>query len=95
MKTYRRLLQFLKPYIWPYFVLAMICMVAFGATDGSIPFLVQPIMDDVFGKRDQAMLNLIPFLVIGLFAFGAVVLLAYTYPFKYWGDFTIVTLRQR
>jgi ABC-type multidrug transport system fused ATPase/permease subunit len=61
LKTYQRLLQYLKPYVWPYFVLGMVCMVRFGATDGSIPFLVQPIMDGVFGSKDQATLNLIPF----------------------------------
>jgi ATP-binding cassette, subfamily B, bacterial MsbA len=72
LKTYRRLLQYLKPYIWPYFVLGMICMVGFGLTDGSIPFLVQPIMDGVFGRKDQATLNLIPFLLIGLFLFRGV-----------------------
>jgi subfamily B ATP-binding cassette protein MsbA len=69
LTTYRRLLQYLKPYIWPYFVLGMICMVGYGATDGSIPFLVQPIMDGVFGRKDQATLNMIPFLLIGLFVF--------------------------
>ncbi len=67
LKTYRRLLGFLKPYIWPYFVVGMVCMLGFGLTDGSIPFLVQPIMDGVFGRKDQATLNLIPFLLIGLF----------------------------
>lgn len=72
LRTYRRLLQYLKPYIWPYFVLGMICMVGFGITDGSIPFLVQPIMDGVFGRKDQATLNLIPFLLIGLFLFRGV-----------------------
>jgi len=69
LKTYRRLLGFLKPYIWPYFALGMVCMVGFGITDGSIPFLVQPIMDGVFGRKDQTTLNLIPFLLIGLFVF--------------------------
>jgi subfamily B ATP-binding cassette protein MsbA len=72
IKIYRRLLQFLKPYIWPYFVLGMICMVGYGVTDGAIPFLVQPIMDDVFGRKDQGTLNLIPFLVIGVFVFRGV-----------------------
>ncbi|HEX6770178.1 MAG TPA: hypothetical protein VF208_12560, partial [Candidatus Binatia bacterium] len=62
LQTYRRLLRYLKPYFWPHFVLGMICMVGFGVTDGSIPFLVQPIMDGVFGRKDQEMLNLIPFL---------------------------------
>jgi len=44
-------------------------MVAFGATDGTIPFLVQRIMDDVFARKDETALNYLPLLVIGLFAF--------------------------
>lgn len=68
MRTYFRLLPFLKPYIWPYFVLAMICMLAYGATDGAIPFLVQHVMDDVFGKRDASTLSYLPLLVVGVFA---------------------------
>ncbi len=40
---------------------------------------------EAFARRvDQAALLLI-YAVIGLFAFGAITLLAYTYPFKYWG----------
>ena len=69
MNTYGRLLTFLKPYIWPYFTLALVCMLAFGATDGAIPFLVQRIMDDVFGKKDASVLSYLPFLVVGIFAF--------------------------
>lgn len=69
MNTYLRLLQFLKPYIWPYFVLALACMVAFGATDGAIPFLVRHIMDDVFARKDQTVLSYLPALVVGIFAF--------------------------
>ena len=53
MKYYVRLLGYLKPYVWPYFILGMVCMLAFGATDGAIPFLVQHIMDDVFARKDQ------------------------------------------
>lgn len=69
MKTYRRLLKFLKPYIWPYFALGMLCMIGFGATDGVLPYLIQRIMDDVFAARDQNTLFYIPFIVVGIFAF--------------------------
>jgi ATP-binding cassette, subfamily B, bacterial MsbA len=69
MNTYVRLLTFLKPYVWPYFVLAMICMIGFGATDGALPFLVQRIIDDVFTRKDQTALGYLPMLIFGLFAF--------------------------
>lgn len=47
----------------------MICMLGFGATDGTIPFLVQHIMDDVFARKDQSVLTYLPALVVGIFAF--------------------------
>lgn len=43
-------------------------MVAFGATDGAIPFLVRHIMDDVFARKDQTVLSYLPALVVGIFA---------------------------
>ncbi|HEY1233334.1 MAG TPA: ABC transporter transmembrane domain-containing protein [Candidatus Binatia bacterium] len=69
MQGYFRLLAYLKPYIWPYFVLGMVCMLGFGATDGAIPYLVQHIMDDVFARKDQATLSYLPLLVVAIFAF--------------------------
>jgi subfamily B ATP-binding cassette protein MsbA len=69
VNTYFRLLAFLKPYVWPYFAIAMFCMVGFGATDGMLPFLVQRIIDDVFTRRDQVALTYLPVLILALFAF--------------------------
>ena len=60
MKTYLRLLKYLKPYIWPYFALGLLCMIGFGATDGVLPFLIQRIMDDVFAAKNQSTLFYIP-----------------------------------
>jgi len=69
VQSYLRLLVYLKPYVWPYFTLGMLCMLGFGATDGTIPFLVQHIMDDVFARKDQATLSYLPLLVVAIFAF--------------------------
>lgn len=69
MSTYIRLIGFLKPYLWPYFTIAVICMAGFGATDGTLPFLVQRIIDDVFTRKDQAALTYLPLLILALFAF--------------------------
>src|SRR6266508_3453398 len=69
VKDYIRLLSFLKPYVWPHFVLAMVCMVGFGATDGALPFLVQRVIDDIFTRRDQTALKYLPFVIIGIFSF--------------------------
>jgi subfamily B ATP-binding cassette protein MsbA len=72
VKTYLRLLPFLKPYIWPYFVLAMVCMLGYGATDGALPFLVQRVIDDVFTRKDVTMLTYLPLAIIAVFAFRGI-----------------------
>ena len=69
MKIYLRLLQYLRPYLWPYFTMAMVCMLGFSATSGVMPFLVQRVFDDVFGRKDQVVLVYLPFVIIGVFAF--------------------------
>lgn len=66
---YKRLLQFLKPYVWPYFVAAMICMVGYSVTSGAMPFLVESVMDDIFAKKDEKALFYLPFLIVGVFGF--------------------------
>jgi subfamily B ATP-binding cassette protein MsbA len=68
VKTYLRLLPFLKPYVWPYFAVGLICMLGHSATDGVLPFLVQRVFDDVFGNKDAEMLYYVPAAVIALFA---------------------------
>ena len=68
MTIYQRLLKYLKPYIWPHFSLAMVCMLVFSATGGAIPFLVQSIFDDVFSRKDQTALFYLPFIIVGVFA---------------------------
>jgi len=42
-------------------------MLGFGATDGAIPFLVQRVMDDVFAKKDEAVLAYLPWVIILVF----------------------------
>jgi subfamily B ATP-binding cassette protein MsbA len=69
MKIYLRLLQYLRPYLWPYFSMAMVCMLGFSATSGVMPFLVQRVFDDVFARKDQVVLVYLPFVIIGVFAF--------------------------
>jgi subfamily B ATP-binding cassette protein MsbA len=67
VKTYFRLLPFLKPYVWPYFAVAFICMLGHSVTDGALPFLVQRVFDDVFGNKDPKMLAYVPAALIALF----------------------------
>jgi subfamily B ATP-binding cassette protein MsbA len=46
----------------------MVCMLAYGASDGVLPFLVQHVMDDVFARRDMATLSYLPVVIVAYFA---------------------------
>ena len=63
MRQYRRLLGYLRPYIWPHGVLAVACMLAFAAVEGSLPFLAKYIFDRVFASQHPAEL---PLAVVGI-----------------------------
>jgi len=65
MKQYRRLLGYLRPYLWPRFALAVACMLAFSAVEASVPFVVRFGFTEVFNKQHPEALSLVVFLVLG------------------------------
>jgi ATP-binding cassette, subfamily B, bacterial MsbA len=93
MKNYRRLLWFLRPYIWPHFTVAMICMLIYSATSGALPFLTKRIFDDVFANRDEATLAFLPFLIIGVFAVRGLVSFGEHYLMTYINGHVITDIR--
>lgn len=72
MKIYLRLLKYLRPYIWPYFTMAMVCMAGYSATSGALPFLVQRVIDDIFAQKDKTALLYLPFVILGVFGIRGV-----------------------
>jgi subfamily B ATP-binding cassette protein MsbA len=64
---YRRLLGYLRPYLWPRFAIAVVCMLVFSSTNGVMPFLVEGIFDDIFGAKNLAMLYALPVVILGVF----------------------------
>ncbi|HZR83077.1 MAG TPA: ABC transporter transmembrane domain-containing protein [Candidatus Binatia bacterium] len=64
---YRRLLRYLRPYVWPRFVAGVACMLLFSATNGAVPFLVEGTFDDIFARHDLNALAWLPAAVVGLF----------------------------
>jgi ATP-binding cassette, subfamily B, bacterial MsbA len=63
----RRLLDYVRPYVWPQFAAGMVCMVLFSATNGVMPFLVRFIFDDVFTRKDTFMLHMLPIAILVTF----------------------------
>jgi len=63
MSIYTRLLTLAKPHVSK-FILAMLCMLAVGATTSALAFLVKPALDEIFIKRNADMLKLIPVAIV-------------------------------
>jgi subfamily B ATP-binding cassette protein MsbA len=64
VRHYQRLLGYLKPYIWPRGVLAIICMLAFSGIESSIPFVAKYVFDQVFTEKH---IDALPWAIIGVF----------------------------
>ncbi|MGD9082778.1 MAG: ABC transporter ATP-binding protein [Desulfobacterales bacterium] len=63
---YRRLLSLIKDQ-WFKLFLAMLCMLVMAGARSAIPFLIKPVVDDIFINKDMGMLKLIPLAVITIF----------------------------
>ena len=59
MELYKRLLEYLKPYR-ARFVVASIFMLFVSLTSGATAMIIQPVLDDIFLRKDQEMLILLP-----------------------------------
>ena len=63
-RIYRRLLGYVRPYVWPRFAIAIACMLIFGASNGIMPFLVRSVFDDIFASKNVVMLYLVPLVIL-------------------------------
>lgn len=93
MNMYRRLFPFLRPYLLSAFVPAVGCMLLFSATNGVLPFLVQHVFDDIFAHKNARALHILPAVIVGIFAFRALVNFGHMYLMEYVGQRIVADLR--
>ena len=92
--TGRRLLAYLRPYVWPYFVGALLCMTAYSATAGIVPFLVHSLVDKVFQAGDNSVLRILPAVIAATFVVRAAVNFGQAYLGEYVGQHIVFDLRR-
>ena len=63
---YRRLFPYLRPHV-PALVLGSLLALVVSAMEGLTAWLVKPVMDDIFIRRDMLMLQLIPLALLGVY----------------------------
>ena len=94
MHLYRRLLEFVKPH-WTRLAGAMVCMLFVSAATSASAFLVKPVLDDVFFKKDLTMLKLIPLAIVALFILKGLFDYGQAYLMSYVGQKIIADLREK
>jgi len=92
MQAYRRLLTYVVPH-WKMFLIAIVGMIAFSATEAGFPLLMKPLVDDSLIARDPDSIKLIPILMVALFAVRIVVNFIATYCMSWVGRTIIKELR--
>jgi subfamily B ATP-binding cassette protein MsbA len=93
MNVYRRLFPFLRPYLFPAFFTAVVCMLLFSASNGMLPFLVEHVFDDIFAQKDMNALRLLPLIIVGTFIFRGLVNFGHAYLMEYVGQHIVADLR--
>jgi len=89
---HKRLLELIKEN-WYRFLFAMGCSLAIAATAAAIPFLVKPVLDDIFINKDAGMLKLIPVAIIIIFLLRGLGMFGQEYFMSYVGGNIIRQLR--
>lgn len=68
MKSYLRLIRYVKPY-WVRIVVAAVASTGVGAMDGAFAYLVEPLLKRIFAEKDLLVFSLLPLGIILLFLF--------------------------
>lgn len=89
----RRLVAYLRPYVWPYFVGALVCMILYSGTSGAVPWLVRSLIDDIFDQHNVEMLNQLPGMIVAVFVVRAMVNYGQAYLSEYVGQRIVYDLR--
>jgi subfamily B ATP-binding cassette protein MsbA len=90
--VYRRLLPYMRPYL-PVLVVGGALALVVASMEGAIAWLVKPAMDDIFIRRDAAMLRLIPLLLLGAYVVKGVGRYGQSYLMASVGERVVATLR--
>jgi ATP-binding cassette, subfamily B, bacterial MsbA len=89
---YRRLLPLMRPYFSVLLLGALLALVVAGM-EGAIAWLVKPALDDIFIRRDEHMLKVIPLLLLGAYLIKGFARYGQSYLMAAVGERVIATLR--
>ncbi len=93
MKNYRRLLNYIKPYLGR-LGLAIICIIVASGANLYLPWIIKDMIDKVLAERDMAMLNVISVSIVVVFAIRGFFYYWQSYLVSYIGQRVVVDVRE-
>ncbi len=91
-QLYTRLLNYVRPY-WRAFTASIIGMVVVAATEPMVPALMKPMLDGTFVQKDQAMMRMVPVVIILIFLVRGIATFVGTYAISWVGNKLVMDLR--
>jgi len=92
LRVYRRLLGYATPY-WRPFLISVVGMIAYAATEPLLASLMKPLLDGSFVERDPEVVRSLPLYMLGLFLVRGVGSFVDTYYMKWVGRQVVTNLR--
>jgi subfamily B ATP-binding cassette protein MsbA len=90
--VYKRLLGYAVPY-WRAFLISVVGMIAYAATEPALASLMKPLLDGSFVERDPEVVRALPLYMLGLFLLRGVASFVNTYFMKWVGRRVVTNLR--
>lgn len=92
-QRHKRILEYIRE-SWGKLALAMFCMIMVSATTSATAFLVKPILDDIFMKKNEQMLVLMPIAVMLIYVIRGAAMYGQEYLMHYVGETIIRKMRE-
>jgi ATP-binding cassette, subfamily B, bacterial MsbA len=92
--AFQRLLNLAKPH-WRQLLLAGFCMAGIAAFTALSVYIIKPAMDDIFVNKNEAMLRLMPWAILGVFLLKGVFAWGNSYLLESVGLSVVTSLRQQ
>jgi ATP-binding cassette, subfamily B, bacterial MsbA len=92
MELYKRLLLYVKPYIFRA-VVALVCTALSAAATLYVPMIIRSVIDDVLATKNMAMLNLIAVVIVVIYVLRGIFFYGQTYLMSYVSQKVILDIR--
>ena len=93
MKNYKRLLQYIRPYLKQLF-LAIVCIVIAAGCNLYLPWIIKDMIDKVLADKNMMMLNMICVGIVAVFLIRGIFYYGQSYLVSYIGQKVIIDVRE-